>query len=168
MAKNGLKFITEASFSAVSSVSIDNCFSATYTHYLVVRNFLGTSVNNEVDVRLRVGGVDASAANYRRQIINVSSTTVSAGRATTETYMLRALGYVEATSIGFGELWISNPFEAVRTTAWSDYSYDVDGSIVLEAGVYEYDATTSYDGFTVIPGAGTITGTISVFGLVKS
>ena len=165
---NGLVFITSTSFTTQASVSIDNCFSATYTHYIVKRNLLGSAADINIDVRLRVGGVDASAANYRRQLIVVNSTTINAGRATTETNMLRALGYTEATSFGYSELWISNPFETVRTTAWADYANDQDGSIILESGVYEYDPTTSYDGFSAIPASGTITGSISLWGLVKA
>lgn len=167
MANNGLVFITKSTFSAQSSVSIDNCFSATYTHYLVKRNLSGSDPDFNIGLRLRVSGVDASGTDYRRQTLNASSTTVQGARLTGQNRW-GAIGPLEATSFGYQETWISNPFETVRTTAWTDASYDTDGNIELQTIVYAHDLTTSYSGFTVLPGAGTITGSVSVWGLVKS
>lgn len=157
----------EVSFTTQSSVSIDNCFSATYTHYLVVRNLLGSSGDVALGVRLRVSATDASGADYRDQYVNASSTTIAGARATGATSWTAALGYTEATAFGFEQLRVSNPFETVRTTAWCDRSSDADGSIVLDRRVYAHDLTTSYDGITVIPASGTITGSIKVYGLTS-
>lgn len=40
-------FITSSTFSAVSSVSIDNCFSADYDHYLIMRNLQGAVIDDK-------------------------------------------------------------------------------------------------------------------------
>jgi len=168
MAKNGLVFITKSTFTTAASVSIDSCFSATYTHYVIKRNLLGSGAGNAIHARLRVGGVDASAANYRRQLLYGDSTTVAGVRSTGDVYLTDALGYTEATSFGYSELWISNPFETVRTTAWVDLAHTQTGNMPLVTEVYAHDLATSYDGITFFPGAGTITGSISIFGLVKS
>jgi hypothetical protein len=161
----GLRFITSASGSAVSSISINNCFSASFSHYLVMRDFLSSSANNNVSLRLRASSTDDSAANYRRQQLDADSTSIAGARATGETSWVGALGITETTSMGFARWWISNPFEAVRTTAWVDASYLPTGNIQSTTRVYEHDTASSYDGFTAIPGAGTITGTIYVYGL---
>jgi hypothetical protein len=162
-------FITQASFTGSSAVNIDGCFSATYTHYIVKRNFTGTTANTSVRGRLRVSATDATGADYRFQSLEGDSTTVASGRSTGQTYWANAFGWVEDTaSFGYSETWISNPFEAVRTTAWNDGSYDADASIRIEATVYAHDLATSYTSLTVYPAAGTITGTISVWGLAKS
>ena len=165
---NGLVFITSTSFTTQASVSIDNCFSATYTHYIVKRNLLGSVADQDLAVRLRVSSTDASGADYRYQRLYADSTTVGGSRATAQTSVSLALGYSEATTFGYAELWISNPFETVRTTMWSDHSYDQDNSNTLYSRVAAHDLTTSYTGFTVIPSSGTITGSISVWGLVKA
>lgn len=158
-------FITSASFTTQASVSIDGCFSAGYDHYLVMRNLLGSVANADLDVRLRVSGTDASGADYRWQRVYADSTTVGGSRATGATSAAHALGYTETTSFGFSRTWISNPFAAVRTTFWTDHSYDADANIYLCSRVQEHDLTTSYDGFTVTPSVGTITGSLYVYGL---
>lgn len=168
MAKNGLKFITKATFTAASSVSIDGCFSATYTHYVIKRNLLGSAGGLALNVRLRVSATDASGADYRYQFLRANSTAVDGARTTGGTSWLEAMGRTQTTSFGFAELWVCNPFDTVRTTAWTDASGAADGSVLSLSYVYAHDLTTSYDGFSVIPNSGTITGSISVFGLVKS
>lgn len=163
------KKISKTDFSAVSSVSIDNCFSATYTHYLVVRNLTGSADDSGIDIRLRVGGVDATAADYRHQRVDANSTTITGARVTGDTDFQYALGWTEPGVFGFAQCRLSNPFEAVRTTAWSDMSFIADGNIRLMRVVYEHDLTTSYDGLTVYPAdGGTITGSITVYGLKES
>lgn len=164
---NGLVFIASTSFTTQSSVSIDNCFSAAYTHYIVKSNLLASIAETDMTVRLRVASTDASGADYRYQYVHAASTSIAGARGTGQTSMLR-FGSAEATAAGYREMWISNPFEAVRTTAWMDYSNSITGGIYMWSFVNEHDLTTSYDGFTVTAGAGTITGSISVWGLVKA
>lgn len=160
--------IATTSFTASSAVNIDNVFSASYTHYLVVRNLLGSGTNENIKVRLRVGGADDSGANYREQYVDAGSTSVSGGRVTGQTSWLAAMGVNETTAFGYALLRISNPFEAVRTTAWADFTADADANIALQRRVMAHDLTTSYTGLTVIPTAGTITGSITVYGLKAS
>jgi hypothetical protein len=163
--RGDLRFITSASGSAVSSISIDNCFSTSFSHYLVMRDLLGSAATNDLTVRLRASGADDTGANYRSQFVQGSSTVVSGARSTAATSWSGGLGLTEATSMGFVRMWVSNPFEAVRTTAWTDYGGVHTGNIALVSTVLEHDTASSYDGFTVIPSAGTITGSIFVYGL---
>jgi hypothetical protein len=160
--------ITKTDFTTSSAVNIDNCFSATYRHYLVVRNLLGSVGDQSLNVRLRVGGADDSGTNYRYQRVYVITTSVAADRATGVAQMSEALGKTETAAFGYGMLRISNPFEAVRTTAWTDSSTDADGGPILSRLVHAHDLTTSYTGLTVIPLSGTITGSITVYGLKES
>jgi hypothetical protein len=161
----------ETSFTTQSSVSINNCFSAEYTHYMILRNFSGSVADEAVRVRLRAGGSDASSANYRAQVIFANSTTVSAVRSLPAdglSSFSNGLGYTETSAFAFAVLRISNPFQEERTTAWSDISYDADGNIRIYRQVNSHDLTNSYDGITVFPASGTITGTITVYGLKES
>lgn len=162
------KKITKATFVTSSAVSIDGCFDARFTHYLVVRNLLGSSGDVQLNVRLRVASTDASGAGYRRQYVGAASTSVFGLRATGATTWTEAFGYTEATAFGHAHLRISNPFETVRTTAWIDHGFDQDGGIQLYRQVYAHDPTTSYTGLTVIPASGTITGSITVYGMRES
>lgn len=164
LASGELQFITSASASSASTVNIDNCFSAAYDHYLILRDVSGSGADNALNVRLRASGSD-SATGYRYQVIQATSTSVPGARDTAATSFASLLGYTEATSCGYVGAWISNPFGAVRTTAWTNHSGDVDGNIYLQSIVYEHDTASSYDGFSVLTSAGQITGTIYVYGL---
>lgn len=166
-AAGNFDFITSASGTAVSSLSVENCFSASYSHYLVMRDLLGSSAAIDLNVRLRVGGSDASGANYRYQVNDAYNTVVDGSRTTGATSWARPLMQTEATTFGYAAFWIANPFEAVRTTGWSNAGYQYTGNISLRHAVYAHDLETSYTGLTVLPASGTITGTIWVYG-VKS
>lgn len=167
MATNGLVHITTATFTTQASVSIDNCFSASYTHYLVKRNVSGTADAN-VALRLRVSATDDSGTNYRYQRIDGSGVTVSGARGTGQTSWAWGLGTINATETGYSETWISNPFEAVRTTVWVDTSQTIAGNIVALSLVFAHDLTTSYDSMTIFPSSGTISGDVEIWGLVKA
>lgn len=161
-----LRFITSAAGSAVASLSVDNCFSADYDHYLIMKNLLGSAGGAPYRVRLRVGGADASGANYRYQTLLATGSSTSGSRTTGDTQWNEPMGYTETTAFAFGRLWISNPFAAVRTTAWTAYTYGFYAGVnYLATQMYEHDLATSYDGFTVYPSTGTLTGSIYVYGL---
>lgn len=165
LASGDLQFITSATGSAASSISVSGCFSASYDHYLVMRNLLGSAAGNNLTVRLRSGSTDETGANYRMQEVYASSTTITGGRSTAQTSWLSAFGTTETTSIGFAQLWISNPFAAVRTTAWSNFGYTYTTGPTIDSQVLAHDLATSYDGLTVLPSAGTLTGSIFIYGL---
>lgn len=159
----------EVTFSGSSAVNIDGCFSALYTHYMVTRNLLGSAADLSLNVRLRVSGTDDSGANYRTQRLDADGTFINGVRYTGQTsWVAGALGSTEATATGFGILRISNPFEAVRTTAWTDKSLAATENIRLYRLVHAHDLTTSYTSMSVTPDSGTITGTIRVYGLKES
>lgn len=161
-----LKFITSVSFNAAASVSVDGCFGPLYQHYVVTRNLLASAgASTEIYVRLRASGSTTSAANYREQYVYADTTNVVGGRTTGNTYWGNALGRAEATTFGLSQLRISNPYEVVRTTAWADYGQAQTGTIIIVRRVFAHDLAASYDGFTATPASGTITGSISVWGV---
>jgi hypothetical protein len=51
-------------FSAVSSVSLNDVFSSTYNHYRIVSDIQTSVANPELDFRYRVSGSDNSTSNY--------------------------------------------------------------------------------------------------------
>lgn len=160
--------VTKATFSGASSVSIDGCFSALYKQYMVVRNFAGSTDDIALGVRLRVAAADASGTDYRRQYISAAGTTIAGSRSTGATSWDYGMGSMQAAAFGFTMLRISNPFDAVRTTAWNDITYAASGNICIERRIMEHDLATSYDGFSILPVSGTITGSITVYGLQEN
>ena len=56
----GLDLIVTQSFSAVSSVSLDNCFSGDYDNYRVLVHVKSAAASGFIMMRLRSSGTDAS------------------------------------------------------------------------------------------------------------
>lgn len=160
----GLDFITSTTFSAVASVSVDGCFTATYENYLVVFDALAASGSPSVILRMRAASTDASGANYRAQL--VYDTYVGAGAdsaGSTGATSLFGLG-VDSSTNSIAMTFVK-PFAAAYTTVHGAF---VHGTAAGSA-MGRHDVATSYDGFSVInSGTGTITGTLRVYGYRNS
>jgi hypothetical protein len=152
-------------FSGVSSVSLNGVFSASYQRYLVHWSGGGTtSPGTDCRMRLRSAGSDVTAANYYMQRGQFYSTTGSGARATAQTYMI--CGFWDSISSTVASYQIDNPFVAA-TTQWLGHSggnADTGNNAQWDSTYGSHSLTTSYDGFTMFPGAGTITGTVRVYG----
>ena len=157
----GLVHINTTAFSAVSSVSVNGCFTSTYSNYLlVVEMTVSTSTN--VAFRLRVGGTDDSSSNYQFQDLFATSTSISASTATD------SKGYIQGGS-GSTQFWVHsnfyNPALAIPTTT-------VSNSLSLQPAIgfrsMRHSLSTAYDGVTIFPTSGTFTGTIRAYGYKNS
>jgi hypothetical protein len=160
----GLVFIASAAPSAVSSVSINNCFSATYQNYLIIFR-LDRSAAGQLGARYRLSGTDASGANYNSQIVFAAGTGAG-GITNTGQTSATVLGDAGGGDANMGMFVVSNPAAAVPTYFTSNASYA--GSTVALAGSAYHSVSTAYDGITFFPAAGTITGTIRVYGYANS
>lgn len=165
---NGLVLITKSTFSAVSSVSIDNCFSSDYSQYKILVDGSTATASSSWNMRLRVGGSDNSSANYNRQVISAAGASTVGARYTSETSFVTIFrGNLNSRPISITE--ILNPFENTYTTAFSQISFDIENSIFMNLHNYGTTVTTSYDGFTLYASsANNITGTVYVYGYKES
>jgi hypothetical protein len=161
--KAGMVLLNTTSFSAVASQSFNDVFSADYNYYRIIGSVIGSTGLN-IAVRLRVAGADNSAAQYRRQILTVASTTVEGTRTTGDTSWPGALGDVTTTDRNYCMLEIANPFISANTTALRTNSDSTSGNINLNQVSFGINNTASYTGFTAIASTGNMTGTISVYG----
>lgn len=166
---SGLTFITVSSFSAVSSVSLNNCFSTTYENYAIQYVSTSASANSNISMRLRVGGVDASgASDYIRQAMVGYSTSIALATATGSSW---GIGGMTTGSYQFAsKMEIFNPFLATRTNMTSRFDGFEGAGSVWQSGAdgFNHILSTSYDGFTVLASTGTITGKIFVYGYQKA
>jgi hypothetical protein len=166
---SGLTLITTSTFSAVSSVSINNCFSTTYENYLIKYVGSANSANGNLLMRLRVGGTDASGAStYVRQVLLSYSSTVVGATQTDAQWQIGGLS--TGTPQNVMDMEIYSPFLAVKTNATNrNMQYEGAGSVWQSvADGFNHNQTTSYDGFTIYPNTGTITGKIFVYGYQKA
>jgi hypothetical protein len=160
---SGMVLVNKTDFSAASSVSINNCFSAAYDNYKIIMSG-SVSASSYIRTRMRASGVDVSTNyNYNGFYCNTSAVGFESGAAS---------GAASATIIG---RWIINyrcsldgiiasPFLAQETNhiATSDN----------RDALYKFSSThltaTSYDGITIYPDSGNFTGTVRVYGLRNS
>ncbi len=153
------------SFSAASSVSLNDVFSATYKNYKII--FTGTGANDDLKLRLRVGGSDASGSDYWY---------LTAWMASNSASMQTPVVAENGTSLILGEIGsssclatfdVNSPFLATTTTMNIHNSFSrgtSTGNVRSYFGGGFQDLATSYTGFTIFPTSTTMTGSISVYG----
>lgn len=162
--KPGMVLVASQSFSAVSSVSVNNCFSATYDNYRIVGELTGSTALGGF-FRLRASGTDASGSNYDRNEILAGASALVDTQSNNQTYLVLAAANSSRRSGFCADVFA--PFLAQETSFIGMRSYPLDDMRgFIEFG--GHNLATSYDGFTMYPNTGTITGTLRVYGYRNS
>lgn len=148
-------------FSAVTSLSLNGVFSSLFDNYMVSIRALG-NVANFPSYRLRSSGVD-STTGYTRQFIFSGSTTVSANRTTGDVFF----DFGTSTTLWGGSCSYWYGPNLSQPTAVRFISADArDGASISDyAGTHS--VSNAYDGLTIIPNTGSLTGRVAVYGMVK-
>jgi hypothetical protein len=158
----GLRHIATETFSAVSSVSLNNVFTSDYQNYVVVTSGI-RSAPQAVLARLRSGGTDDSNSAYVTQYILANGTAVSGARSTQDYWeVFRWDDNLSAATLTFFQ-----PKDATRTVFTSESIYAFDDAYIRNF-VGSFTNATSFDGITFYVSSGTITGTIRVYGYANS
>lgn len=169
LANSGLVYVTSTTFTGSSAVSIDNCFSSTYDNYKIIINNYG-SIASFTRWRLRVGGVDSFAGSYFRYgfttAYNAASLTPYNGGNEANWVPCTSYGSTAAGS-GTSELFVSMPFASTSNTLSTTDCNDSNAGQVYKLNNI-YIQTTSFDGFSLIPNGGTITGKVTIYGIRKA
>lgn len=156
----GFTLITSQSFTASSAVNVNNCFTSAFDNYRVILTGQASASPTAIRLRMRLSGTDNSAATYstRRQYNGTGSNPdVSATSA----------GVVEWYPVDTHILTVDVTSPAlVRNTGWT-----ANGMTLVTAsnpqdwiswGVHA--TATAFDGFTVFPSTGNMTGSVRVYG----
>jgi len=136
-------------FTGVSSISLNGCFSSTYENYKVLLTSIG-STTQDVYLRLRAAGTDDSGANYAwtndgTNLTGQTSTIISINEA----LYGAAQGDIFGPALARSTVGISSarrPNTSTRQTSWN------------------HSLATAYDGMTLYTSTGTMTGTLRVYG----
>lgn len=155
--KPALVLITTQSFTAASTVSLDSVFTSDYDNYRFVLR-MQSSGSHTPTWRLRAAGVDDSGAtNYYN-----STNGATGGSGSSFSISSTSIGSADTT---FMVSEVSGPALAAQTTCITitNQTSGFQGTDLYQTA----RTSTVYDGLTVIPSAGTITGTISVYGYTK-
>jgi hypothetical protein len=165
-APSGLTLINSTTFSGASSVSLDNVFTATYANYLVQTNFTSSgSTDQMLSMRLRVGGVDNTGADYIFDGTRAYPAAVAYFGGTLTSFQLHNISTVNANNASH-TFQLFNPAVANRTQIHSmghGYTSVTFGTNSIHMSGSESDST-AYDGFTLFVTSGNIAGTVKIYG----
>jgi hypothetical protein len=167
----GLTFITSSAFTASSAVNVNNCFTSTYDNYAILLDVTAASTTLSVTMRLRVSGADNSTASYNgvagwsNSFTNAFGTfNTNPGVASTSWNIASSMVTGNRMTAGM-ELY--GPQLAVRTHGRYNSLYTETQTSERQSGLI-FTAATQFDGFSLIPSTGTITGSLAVYGLAKA
>jgi hypothetical protein len=163
---SGLTKVSTGTFSAVANTSttFDGVFTSSYKKYLVVSNGIVTSASTPILLQLRVAAA-TTATNYygnnsefrsagtlvRVEASNATSCQISNGSSTIPSYM---------------SLTFANVGNASEKPAFSGTGFSGPSSAVILMG-FSNETAATYDGFILSVASGTMTGSVTVYGLAN-
>jgi len=167
--KAGMVLLNTTSFSAVASQSINSVFVTTYDNYRIVVNYTAfTGDDVGVKFRFRASATDKST-NYSSETGyfygNAAPIAVSDGEGTDEIFIGNAdkdITNRTVTSFDVYSPFLSSPTKLLGMAFGNNGTANYLTSI---AGVQT--ESTSFDGFTITPSSGNMTGIVSVYGYNK-
>jgi hypothetical protein len=163
-----LTLITTNTFSAQSSVSIDNVFSSTYDNYRLLFTFDSASTNATYNsIRLRASGSDTST-NYKTFRNYGYTGTLASGDLDpvgTDEWFISDNG-TSFNGAGVVDMTMYSPNRAKYSVATVHSAYNWGSYTNATVSEWQTDST-QFDGFTLLVNSGTITGNVSIYGYGK-
>ncbi len=145
-------------FSGVSSISLNGCFTASYDNYKI---YVNMSASNVWSCRMRLGssGTPNTASTYNLQSLVISNTSVTASQQlSTNQFSITDV----STDFGSTEIDVMQPFNSSHTLFNSKGIY---ATTQMQNRSGRFAGTTSFTDIVFYPDSpGTITGTIRVYG----
>jgi hypothetical protein len=161
----GMVLVATSTFSAASSVSVNNCFTSAYENYKIVWTANSVTASGAIYMRLRASGSDNTTSNYGSSgTFTIFTGAVSGTGYSAQNYW--AIHFAAGTGAGSHQRSI----EIIQPQVASNTSFGAVGSNNDANAYYAgwfYNAS-QFDGFTILPASGTMTGTIRVYGYRNS
>ena len=157
----GLVKINTTSFSGVTTQSINNVFTSTYTNYKVIIHLTSTAASGGLRFRFRASGTDNTANSYRMAIVYLdNSSTVGTTIDTSTTFYY-------GNSNNTGGIKVADII-APQTTDKTMITMQDAGYNNSQAAGFYHDVASSFDGFTIFTSnTVNMAGTIYVYGYEK-
>lgn len=156
----GLWKIATSTFSGSAGVEIQSCFSSNFENYLVLIKHYGSSSSNIQSQYMTGTNTKDTAATYNRTGW-YWNTVINGFNLANQTSDFLSNHSTTSTQPFSTQLWIYQPNKAEWTNSQVNNA-DPLGTIVFLA--HTKKTTSQYTGLYVFPTAGTITGTITVYG----
>jgi hypothetical protein len=175
-AGTGLKWVTPSAgsytlistqtLSAASSLNVNSCFSASYVNYQILFNMTSATTTDYIYLKMRASSADSSTAYYGWLQRNFSS---SATQPTQTANVINdTSGFQVSGGLKYGKAIVNlmSPFQAVETAYFSIANVwdNTNSRTVSQTWQGMHAVATSYDGFSLIPSTGTMTGTVYIYG----
>ena len=160
----GLVKITDSTFSAQSTVSVNDCFSSTYANYMIIGRTTVAAGSPALLVRLRLSGSDASGTDYNFQEMGAASTVTANTRFASQTSWY--FGYTTSGGVSSFIATVMSPNIAETTLYQCSNGFRSAATtpeMYLDYG--GHGLSTAYTGFTIYPASSTITGNLRVYGI---
>lgn len=150
-------------FTACSSLSLDGVFSADYDNYMIsMWSYKSGGSIDSAEYRLRSSGTDSSSG-YTRQYLLAAGTGVTGSRSTGTAG--RFTNTNAGTYLNF-EAFVFGPYLAQPTATRSLGNSSESAGVWLLDYACTHSVSNSYDGITIIVQSSTMSGLVSVYGLV--
>ena len=163
----GLYHIATNTISAVTSSSFVSLLTSTYANYRIILHLTSVSAGGVVQMKLRSGATDISANYSYGSWLADSTGTANISQASGGTE-----GFFLGNSYsGYGGLAMSIDLVGPQLAS-NTLCYGVGGSNYTNARLETlggvHSAATAYDGVTLYPASGTMTGTARLYGYQNS
>jgi hypothetical protein len=149
-----------------SSTTADNVFTSTYTNYKIIGRY--TNGADALRMVFRVGGVD-TATNYNMQELDVTSTTITGSRSSSQT-SARIGGGSNGAFIGMFIIELSGVALA-EPTIFQNYATRTNSAYTtpnIEQNFGNQSASTAFDGIKFQTASGTLGGSFTIYGYTKT
>ena len=160
MNKVGLWLVNTTSFSGVSSVTLPSVFTSDYDNYKIMLSLYG-SANYFAVMQMTTGSTpDTSNSYYRQVAYDTASLAASNAGPVGDMYICEYPNVSSAPSGGSYDIF--SPYLSQRTTVLGSFFCASTPSMMV--GGWQVTTSTSYSGFILKTGSGTISGKVSVYG----
>jgi hypothetical protein len=166
--ESGLVRIRSTAFSAVSSVSLEaSTFTSTYYHYKMIFVVTAQSEAGSIEYigRLRASGSDNSTTNYQTMSVGITRAGVADYGTGTDATSFALDGSVNSSFPSYVlNIDFINPQQTLATQITGESQSGNGLQFIGRNVVGQFNATTSFDSFSIIASAGNITGRYFVYG----
>jgi hypothetical protein len=168
----GLPFISTTTFSAASSVAVNSVFTSAFESYRIVCTYTSSVNGSSLSFKFRVGGVDNSANSYfgaNQKLTHIGTAANQSANAATSAPIGFNAGSTNTNSFTLDVVKPTSTAQAKNATGatWGTESGTASYYAMGAIG-FTHASVTAFDGFSLIPSSGTITGTVQVFGYRNS
>ena len=170
----GLVFIAGGSASSTTSLTVSNCFSATYRNYrIIISNINGSGSEVETFLRMSSSGTPNTASTYTFQTFRLygTGTLASTGNngQSSGSYLF-AITTTPANQGGQCVIDICSPFQALPTTFTTQsivYNNAISAYMTNQGGG-AHNTSSSFDGFNIVTATTTLSYDYKIYGYSNS